>query len=1135
MASTLYRTLLVGIGSTGRDVVERVKRNLEMQYPISPAGIPFVAYLVMGDTKLPSSSPLMPNEYFRLDSMGMAQYLEERCLRDPKFVGSLGLPRGVPLEFGTRTPHDLENTRLGWYLVFEREGPLVRGALLNQLERLFQAAAWGRPEDKGFTLESGTQVNVFVIAGIDDGFGSSVMLDFLELLQNLPFFREQDREYRTTVVLTTLHGLENAEGGALTYAALSELNATLLDDLKRKLPRDASAYYFWRTPIYEACYLVEATDERTVPLEYGEDRLEMVVEWLAQSITHPALHDPNTATFSHVVRAFRSDFPDPALPYYSGLVHVAYVVPRAELNQMFAGRYGQEVLGARGILSPPTGPIDAQKRVAGFWTTQELDPDALVNFDGEHTHTTSLALDVGKQQRATSLFSPDVPMPRHLAGLRQAIDSRLDLQKVSYLPAYESEVANQMRDVLVPRWNRALAELARATGGVPLGGLCAVQDTLAALKAKLDGAQAELDEKREETRTKHATLVEKAGRAETRARNALRNAPNWRMFLKFIGWALATTVPAFAALTWWVVQDLHATDPMTALSLATVAGLLSQPLFLCIGLMSVLCAARYLWEWAVGSWRVTNHGHNLPGWTTLGYILVGIPAFAAISGALLCRSFDPRTLPGELAALLPLTPDYVRSLVLRGLGGIGAVGCISAGWFAFWYVHTVRRIREAALVWVRSREQVAAQETVVYRADRAAEGYQQLSDMLAIQIAQWEARIRHVKNATERLEEQYEGTRDALYGRERRFRRLAVESEERANRIYASQVKDEPNRETQEFFSAISSNFSEWLDQPEKVMVAAVNDYIRERFEPYWAEHDLSGLIRASAPDAASFPAAVERALEWVTQYRPQWSYHAGGTGRSGEGRWETFGELCMIAGVGSEDDHDFHAALRSFRKVTGELAPIVYATGDCYELAITIQRRDLPLEELHEIFKYRTDYLALRDIHLGLNRPPVRHTEVISTERLRMREEARRERGPAVTPSRLPKAAPVVLPLGETGEGAPAGAAGAAATGSEDRVRAEVRALLGIEPGAPREKVQTAFERVQRDLTTARDGLLNTMNRYRHYAQVQQGALSGPSWYTLLGLPVDRGVADPVVREAYSRRQALLVEIYNELLVSAT
>lgn len=1122
MASTLYRTVLVGIGSTGCDIVERIKRELEMRYPSSPAGVPFVTYMVIEDAKCSPSSPLGPNEHFRLDAMGMPQYLEERSLRDPKFVEGLGLPRGTSLQFGTRTSDDLKDTRLGWHLVFEREQDSVCGALLNQLERLFQSSAWGRPEDKGFVLEPGTQIDVYVVAGIDEMFGSSVVLDFLELLQHLPFFRKRDHEYRTTVVLTTLNGLSDAESGASTYAALSELNVKLIGDLTRELPKDKNAYYFARTPIYEACYLVEATDERTVPLEHGEDRLEMVIEWLAQSITHPASYNPNTATFSRVVRAFGSDIPNPNLPYYSGLVHVAYVVPRAELNQMFAGRYGQEVLGEEGLLSPPPGPTDAQKRVNDWWRDHELDPDKLVNFDSEQTRITPLALDVGKQQRAITLFTQDALMPRRLARWRQAIDRQVKLQDESYMRAYQAEVANQLHDVLIPRWERALTMLVREAADAPLGGLCALQGTLAVLKTRFEAAQIELEVRREKARTKYETFVEQANQVADIARNALRNTPSWILLLKFIGWTLATALPVIGFLLWWIVRDLRAADALTAFSIATAIRLLSDPILWCVGVMSMLCAARYLWELGVGSWRAARHGHNLPGWTTLGYILAGIPVSAAICGWLLYRLLSR----GELSPLMLLaTASYARSLALRGLGGIAAVGIISAGWFAFWHVHAIRRIRTAALTWVRFQEKVAAQEAVLYRARKAKKGYQELSDKLNDEIAHWEECIQRVENATERLKTQYEDAYDVLYGRERRFRRLAVQSDRHAHQLYTTQVLDDAKRETQEFFAAIELPFLTWLKQPVGAMVATFNDYIMRRFEPYWADHDLSGLIKASAPGAVSFSEAVQRALDWITRYRPQWSYHAGGTGRSDESGWEVFGELRMSAGVGDEDDRDLHTALKAFRKVTGKLSPIVYPTGDRYELSITIKRRDLPLEELHEIFKYRTDYLAVRDSRLGLDRPG-RRADVISEKRLRMYK-ARREReaaaaalGPADDDLQVPELdesgkAPVTVPK----------------TGPE---RDKVRAVLNVKKGASREKVQAAFERVQRDLVTARDGLLNTMKRYRHYAQAQQGVLTGPSWYDLLGLPVDRGVTPSAVEEAYTRRQALLLEVYNELLADA-
>lgn len=1138
MPSTLYRTLIAGIGSTGRTIVERVKRNLEARYSDQPAGVPFVAYLAITDSPPGGDSPLGPNDHFRLDTTGMAQYLEERCLRDPKFAEGLGLPFGKLLQYGTRTDDDLAGTRLGWHLVFKREMPVVRGALLNPLQRLFQASVWGRPEDKGFALDPGTQVDMFVVAGIDEVFGSSVILDFLNLLQNHPFFRKEDRQYRTTILLTTLNGLADAKSGGFTYAALSELNVKLLGDLNRPLRKDENAFAFYRTPIYEACYLIEATDERTVPVAYGEDRLEMVTEWLAQTITHPGSHDPNAATFNRIVRAFEGRFPDPNLPYYSSLVHVTYTVPRTDLTRMFAGRYGQEILSDRGVLSAPSGSTDAGKRIDELWDRLRLDPDTLINFDGERALTTPLALDVGKQQRATRLYSEDSPLPHRLAQMRESIEGRIHLQNISYRPGYCGEVANQVRDVLIPQWDQEMGALARRTGDEPVGGLRAVQGTLAVFKNKLNAVIVDLTKKREEADRKHRILAEQADRAASAAREALVNAPHWTLFLKFIGWALAMAVPVLAFL----LQDLQRAAPLQTIGLGLVSALLGGPPFLYVALMAVLCAIRYLWEWGVGHWLVNDRGHNLPGWSTKGFILVGIPLFAIISGALLYRSFDPHNLPRDLAPLL-LSPEYARSLAIRGLGCIAFIGVVSAAWLAFWYIHAERRIRETAQIWVRCHERAAAQEFVLYRVDKAKEAYQRLSESLNRELKQWEDRIERVHKAGNSLMVQCKALGDALYERPRQFRHLVVKSREDADRLYASQVSDDPRRETQEFFSASPLPFLAWLDQSEMGIVDAINKYISTRFDDeFWKEHDLAGLIRAQAPKGTSFADAIQRALEWISDCSPQWSYHVREPGRSDRESLETFGELRMIAGIGDEEDHDVHDAIRAFRKITGDLAPIVYATGDRYDLVITIQRRDLPLEELYELFKYRSDYLGMRDtrLGLGLNRPGP-HPDLITPERLRKWEEALKEKAAEKPPMEAPpaeppkKAAPGVLkPAAEAGGEAPVEAGAPPAAGPEAAERALVRAFLEIKPDASRTAVLAAFERVQRELTTARDGLLNIMNRYRHYALVQQGATSGRSWYELLGLPVDRGIADAAIKVAYAHRMAILAEIKDELLVAA-
>ena len=1097
----IQRTLVIGLGTEGRKVVCKLKRALEARYaePLPP-GLPYVSYLVVGlDTDKPDDDAFIPSEEVILSSLGMQEYVAQTSSMRER------LPQGFRGEFGTGTEYDLANSRLGASLVFSRYLEQVAVGVTGQLRRLFEPREWGWAKAKDYSVLSTDVVSIFVVAAVDEPSGSGMLLDFLTLLQGLPFFTEREQfTFSTTAMLLSFNALSDPFVGATAYATLMELNNEMLDMLNSS--RDAP-FHYRRLPINYAGHLLELMDESGAVLESVEDGEEMVATWLLHIIgTTPANLDP-TGALGRLVREYGDDFPQPDLPFYSSFGYAEYVVPRGALLRYFACRLGLGLVSEQGLLAQVASDEQQERLVAGFWDHDILNLAELINLDAERLVETRISLSFEEQEIATTLFSERNPKPKALDRWQRAIQDQVRVQEDAALPAYKSKVRLNLKNKVRPEIEgRIISESERLMSDRPVGGLRLAKDSLHRLGARVKETKGVLEEERERQGERAEQLGRELERAENIGKKALVNRP--RAFRTLI-YALITV--GLSMLVWVGVavilaQDIAQGDIGAMLQGLAIALLRGKPLYYLV-LMTLLCVGKYLWDYVIGHLRVRQRGHNLPGWVHLIYIFPGLPLFAVVSGWLFCRSLNPASLPLELRPLLLLAPDYLQGLSRRVLIAIGIIGAICIAKYVIEYLKDMIDIKRKANAWIDAHNKLGRHQAMQMRTEAAKRYYETVEQTITTQLATLEGFHDKLKEFSALLADR-DRELDSLFAKVRSYQRLVVENREQADRIYHTQISHNVGYETERFFQTPRQSFSDWLKQDEEDMLQDLTQYVDDRFHEYWQEHGVADLL---VTGGAVTRAELERHFAWLgREARPNWSNLAS----------EPRG-LALHVGIGDTEDDLLRTSLAAGLRTTVGVRPDIYETGDNYEVTSMILRYDTPLRVLNSIRGYRKEYEAVKDAHPQLHTRPGPFVDFLPAELL---EELATM--PEATEVRPPVAAEEAVSVKEgIAEEAEPAVEGVIVPSDAKERQEWALSVLGVDPSASPGDTDEAYRKLDEALDKARRELGDRVERLRHYAKWERRLIEGRSHYEVLGITPAREISLQVVQSAYGERKAELDE----------
>lgn len=252
MSKQISKTLIVGLGGTGQKTIKAIKKRLLRTYGEIPSLVMFVAF----DTdKLDNE-----NEAFRYYYDGQSyedyryhiansEFLQiprpgkNVVEKDPVCADKLNLSE-LETVYNLLGGHGANGYRVMGRAHFLNWSKQIIKLLTETVTELKGAPRMAEAQDKGYVL-NGTEINVFVIASLAGGTGSSAFMDISRMLQiagvNVQYAVSQQSDkifgmFFLPKFFENYPNTENIEVNA--YTALSELDYTLgLGNTKRYAPQ----------------------------------------------------------------------------------------------------------------------------------------------------------------------------------------------------------------------------------------------------------------------------------------------------------------------------------------------------------------------------------------------------------------------------------------------------------------------------------------------------------------------------------------------------------------------------------------------------------------------------------------------------------------------------------------------------------------------------------------------------------------------------------------------------------------------------------------------------------------------------------------------------------------------------------
>lgn len=1091
---SIYRTLLVGLGAHGRNIIEDTWLSL-IKRSDSDKPFPYVNALVI-DIGSESSedramNTILPaDSYLELRPFGMQAYLQS--LDEEHFPELADIPEGAEIGcYGTGNEQDIASTRLGMHLMFTRDRLQIASALELHLSRLLQDDEWTWAKDSSYQPGLDNTVMIYILAALDEEDSGGILPGFLELLPELPFFQEGGRRYISTGVFTCFEALKTDLAAANTYATLVELNGLFNEQLERKTderfdPRRLGTNY--------ACYIVEAVDEKGMAIESTIDGDALVVQFIVNMVSRPI---PLTLMGEGILIQYETMLKRrtalPELPLFSSFTQVEYTVSLELIEKYLAARIGEQIVSAEGLAR--NADDNSLNEVAkllkeDFLAKNRLSLKELIGDPEDKLLDSLVTLDAHDQQQALIVFQPE-----------QAVADRQALSR-----AFERiQVREEERQ---HRWLEYQAKLPirmaeRVAGGISYkikhyvatlvndrdreDGLSRGQVFLSLLKERTNewlGSLEPILKQREEQAETARRRAEEAGK---QARAATQNRPRIMLLLGrlLFTWLLGLLVWCGACLAafpdqtadFWINTAVKLVHGLTFLTLPLGLYYLSF-----IGLLGL----RFVLDWIIGRNRVRKLGHNVPGWDQLAWILL----WPALSFGTVAALAYRHMLRGNIV-YLNLFPADTPNLVLVSAGISGLLSILSYAW---WFIADVARIRRKVIEWLDALQVAVNWQAYISRIQQTEWLYQNLLSQIEAEITRLAGFRKGLVDLHVALQQKQGEVLDALDKSEHRFCKLAVADKTSLDQIYSQQLESNPDLRCSAFLKTIPDHLDQWLDQQPEEKIDLIEDFIADKLKSLWQGRNLVTILAPGVSgNAVLLRNELQPKLSFIRNFAPQWS------------RYAQFGELQIYAGVGDEENKALTGALRGLGQVSFQAPPAVYETGEPFLLTITMVRHACALAELEEIIDYRGKYNSYPAWAVHTRKS--RLLDPLPEVRLRQRTSQQ----------------PVIEPTESQPEGPEVSA-------PPDPVE-EARVLLGVSRTASVDKMRARHHESLEKLEEARRGLLDKFNRYRHFAAIERGEAPTPNWFEILGLDTNRQITRDEVLSAFAHKKQQLDEARDLLI----
>ncbi|MFB0546124.1 MAG: tubulin-like doman-containing protein, partial [Anaerolineae bacterium] len=489
----LRQALVIGLGEAGKEVVEQLhlllKERLEPKADaLLDARLSALLDKDLGPVPVIGLMTLEPE--YGAETGKLQGGREDGIFRvllplDPRWaVGSYeadtegeGLGHSAVPAFSSDLDIDLSQTR--------RIGRAAMRAYANQLQDLINDVqgdirtmdrldAVRTRKDHNIRVDE-PNLEVFLLAALDEPFASGAFLDLAYLVDHVLHFERSDRfNYYTSGILFLPNYTQEGDMGlreADTYAALKELDYYITQRRRYESGYGHRLQFTsMEAPFNRSCYLVEAANEKGRALPDLGQLAAMVSEWLYRYLTTP---------LSGHFRTHGSEFAwrksAERVTAYSGLGTASFILSIDEVIEVCAARLGEEMVrdGFRRELAGKerAGPQGRAQAFAG-------DPISITAERAIQSGRT------GEYQDISAKHFENITLWDFRAVRRRVLElfgSRL----VHMLPIMKREIQDRVEGAL-DQVQRALSqEVERLINELPIGGVDRVQIFLERLRGEM--------------------------------------------------------------------------------------------------------------------------------------------------------------------------------------------------------------------------------------------------------------------------------------------------------------------------------------------------------------------------------------------------------------------------------------------------------------------------------------------------------------------------------------------------------------------------------------------------------------------------------------------------------------------------
>ena len=1089
---SIQRALLVGLGRHGKYIVEQTWLGLQQRTDLPEGLFPYINALVintaMEDEANDGCQVILPSDsYLTLKTSGMQAYLQS-LIKD-KLPGLDDLPPDTNVKFyGTGSEQDIAATRLGMHLLFSREKCQIAGALDLHLNRLMMDDEWSWTKDSRYQPVLDNTVRVYIVAALDEVDGGGFLPVILQMLPNLNFFQENQRRYISTGIFTCFGAISGGDAAANTYASFVELNGLFAAQLKQN---GDDRFDPRRLSTNQACYIVEAVDERGRPFESSDEGDTLVIQFLTSTLSCPI---PSAMEGEGILVRYETVLKEqtrmPELPLFSSFSQTEYTVLREPIEKYLAARVGEQVTSSEGLACEPgtDASLEITKRAQNFLDRQGLDPKSLIGKVDNTLMVTLVDLDFQEQRQALSVTRPEEIVASRDA-LTRAIQliTRKESERQNCWQEYQTKTLIHVNERVAENVGQAISHF---TDGFvndkerndSLGRGQIILNLLQSRLSEWRDTLAEgLDRKKEraEMEGEHALEI------ETAAKIAIENAPRALnlMVRVILSSLISLLVWCLVILVSFSEQVVDSTWATLALRLAHGLGVLITPLGVLYLVNAGLLAIKSMpLDWFIGRYRLRRYGHNVPGWDQL-LLIMGWPVLSFA----LVASLAYRHLIYGNTAYLNLFPMSLPNILLIAAGINGLFDVLLYGW---WFFRDVAHIRHAIAIWTDTLQSAANWNMYIHRHNLVSVLYQQLLQKIEGEISRLAGYRNKLLAVHDVLIQTQEDTLTQLIQSEHRFRKLAIADKASLDRVYFAQLANNPDLHCRALLMSLPINLSAWLEKGPQEVARFLENFVAEKLSSFWLGRNLVTILTPEANgNSVLLRNELQPKLNFFRNFGPQWSLHS------------QVGELQVFAGVGDEENKALTSALRGLGTVTFQSLPQVYETGDPFSITMTLTRHGRPLYELEEVLGYRSVYEQYPAWKVHTRRSNL--LDPISDDWLKLK-----------TSLQVQHEVPQEERTSSEEQQSPIGA-----LSSEDAARA----LLQLKPEATDSEINTQRQRLLEKLEEARKGLLEKSRRYIHFSAIERGKLIEPNWFDLLNLPRNRNIKAEEVQQAFEDKKTEL------------